>query len=888
MLKRFGENRKGRWVFVSGLIILLILMLLVLGVVFYRYTQNSLYDESVSQLKELSNQLFEKMDIQLDAQWDILDKMEELRDPETDVMTRGQIVEFLNRCEDLLAPAGEHILIRAIDAEGNYFTDGGKQGIWTGYGKLNFDMDRQCFVISNWFEDFSYMAFTQELTNPLKVDDVEITHFVVLRTMDDVRPFFHSTAFGDENMTFIIDADGLTLYEDGALEGVEFEGKNIFYAMEEQQFPHMDSFDNILAESMKNITVCTDVVINNNNNNGFYLIYDRLQEYDWGVLILVSADSVAISTAEMVTSMIRVFLIVLGLLLAAAIATFLFIYRIRRDRKIMEIREKNEAALAETNRELEKSKAVTEEALEAAKSATKAKSQFLANMSHDIRTPMNAIVGITKLMEGEIDDRDKLPYYIKKLDQTNKYMLGLINDILDMSKIESGEVSLNLEPVKLAEQVGQIESIIRSQSSERNQDLTILVHNVAHEYLIGDSVRIRQIFLNLMSNAVKYTQDGGKIRMEITELECDVPDHARLLTSVIDNGYGMKKEFLEHIFEPFTREENSVTNKIQGTGLGMAITKNLVDLMGGTISVESEVGKGSRFDVELTLAIDKDGEHNVPVKSVLLISREEQFTGNVKAAFSESETDLRIADSPEEATLLLEEKTADAILLSGYLRDEKLKSVVATLREKDKDAVLVFCCDYGRREHVRDVLTGSGVDGFISRPFFVENLIIAVENAKRDTGSAGKAARSPLGGKRFLCAEDNELNAEILEALLAMHNATCTIYPNGLEIVKAFKNVKPGEYDAILMDVQMPGMNGMEATQAIRRGENPLGRTIPIIAMTANAFSSDVQDCLDAGMDAHLAKPLDITALERTLHEIISGNISGGGHMSTVRIHDRD
>ena len=401
------------------------------------------------------------------------------------------------------------------------------------------------------------------------------------------------------------------------------------------------------------------------------------------------------------------------------------------------------------NRKLQESQRATQTALSRAESANAAKTTFLSNVSHDIRTPMNAIVGITTLMEHDKDDPQKLERYIGKVQSSSKHLLSLINDVLDMSRIESGEIELNQDTVSIVEQVQQVDGIIRQQVDERDQTLRTDIQGVTHEFVVTDGLRLRQALLNLLSNAVKYTPAGGRIDFTLAELPCESPGRASYRIVVEDTGCGMTPEFLEHIYEPFTRAENSTTNKVQGTGLGMAITKNIVDMMGGTIDIQSEPGRGSRFEVRLALPIDENADRTV-------------------------------------------------------------------------------------------------------------------------AGDAGNAAPtgSALRGKRFLCAEDNELNAEILKAILEMEGADCTIYPNGSELVKAFASISPGAYDAILMDMQMPVMDGIEAAKAIRNGENPLGRTIPIIAMTANAFAEDVRRCLDAGMDAHIAKPLDVSLLERTLKNL--------------------
>ena len=386
-----------------------------------------------------------------------------------------------------------------------------------------------------------------------------------------------------------------------------------------------------------------------------------------------------------------------------------------------------------------------EAALEVAEKASQAKTDFLSNMSHDIRTPMNAIVGLTTLMENELDQPEKLAEHLHKLETSGQLLLDIINNILDMSRIESGKTTLSVEPMHLSQQLDQLSTMIRAQASEKAQTFTVSTH-LRHENLLADPTRLNQVLMNILSNAVKYTPRGGHIRFEVDELPRN-EHYAKYRFVVQDDGIGMSEAYQKTLFDPFTREERSGTNKVQGTGLGMAITKNIVDLMGGSISVESATGKGTRFEVVLEFPIDTE---------------------------------------------------ADAVPKAQALPEEP-----------------------------EDV--------------------------------------SPLCGMNFLCAEDNAINAEILELLLESKGAHCKIYPNGQELVDAFVRVKPGEYDMILMDVQMPVMDGLEAARRIRSSENPLGRVIPILAMTANAFLEDMQKSKEAGMDEHLSKPVDIDALEQTV-----------------------
>ena len=418
--------------------------------------------------------------------------------------------------------------------------------------------------------------------------------------------------------------------------------------------------------------------------------------------------------------------------------------------------------MEESNKKLKKAKDITTEALQTAENANKAKTDFLSNMSHDIRTPMNAIIGMTSLIRHDAGNKAKVIEYADKIDISSQHLLGIINDVLDMSKIEAGKTVFKYTDFSILDFITELNTIFHSQIDEKNQTLTIIKENIRHEWVNGDQVHLMQIFSNLVSNAVKYTQEGGKIQFLVEECETKSSVYAKYRFLVSDNGMGMSADFKDTIFDAFTRAESSMTNKIQGTGLGMAITKNLVEAMGGTIDVESELGQGSCFEVLI---------------------------------------DLRIAE-----------------------------------------------------------------DRFVS----------SAEQVEKD-----EPAGNVLKGMRFLCAEDNELNAEILMELLKIEDAECTICENGKRVLEAFEQSAPGDYDMILMDVQMPVMNGYEATRAIRRSSHELAKTIPIIAMTANAFSEDIQHSLAAGMNAHVSKPVEMKVLEKTIRSIKSG---GGGTEPQVTV----
>ena len=427
-----------------------------------------------------------------------------------------------------------------------------------------------------------------------------------------------------------------------------------------------------------------------------------------------------------------------GLLIVLLLTGFVFMIM------LLHRTQESENTVVELNKKLQK-------ALEQAKTASVEKSNFLFNMSHDIRTPMNAVIGMTSLIRHDAGNKDKVIEYADKIDISSQHLLGIINDILDMSKIEAGKTVFKYDDFSILNFIQKINNLFHSQIDEKKQTLTTK-KNIRHEWVNGDQLHLMQIFNNLLSNAVKYTQEGGEIQFLVEECETNSSVYAKYRFLVRDNGIGMSADFKDKIFDAFTRAENSVTNKIQGTGLGMAITRNLVEAMGGTIDVESELGQGSCFEVLIELRIAED-------RTVALAAQEDT--------------------------------------------DEQ--------------------------------------DGNI------------------------------LQGMRFLCAEDNELNAEILTELLKTEGAECTICENGEEVLKAFEQSAPGDYDMILMDVQMPVMNGYETTKAIRRSSHELAKKIPIIAMTANAFSEDIQYSLAAGMNAHVSKPVEMRVLEKTIRSIKSG-----------------
>lgn len=536
------------------------------------------------------------------------------------------------------------------------------------------------------------------------------------------------------------------------------------------------------------------------------------------------------------------------------------------------------------------------EALQAAQIASNSKTTFLSNMSHDIRTPMNAVLGFTTLLAKDADDPVKVREYTKKITASGQHLLSLINDVLDVSKIESGKVVLTIDEFTLSDLVSSVDAIIRPMAQARGQSFHVEVSGIKHEYLMGDETRINQILINLLSNSVKYTPEGGSIWFRIIGLKQRSSQYEHIRIEVEDNGYGMTPEYLKTIFDAFTRAENSTTNKVQGTGLGMAITKNIVELMGGTIDVSSEVDKGSLFKVELEFRIPEGrADHQFWEKNgiagMLVVDGDAKTAESIQVLMKDTGIRVDTVFDAEEAVRLIREESADTLRqeLSGepggqsaeftydlILMDWNAAGMegiraAEKLREVLPDTVpLLFLASYDA-EGIEEALHMKNTE-MLAKPFFVsafKEKILDMQTGRREDAPAETVEETTLEGLRFLAAEDNEINAEILVEILSIEGAECEVAENGRMAVERFTNAEAGEFDAILMDVQMPVMNGYDATRAIRSLAREDAADIPIIAMTANAFAEDEKEALDAGMNVHLAKPIDIDLLKEVIKQCI-------------------
>ena len=742
-------NKKKYQKLLWGTGFVIIVLILTLFVMSQTYIQNLVYHERLSQMEEVTHQMFHSLEDVIDNHWDEVNvQCNYLYN--TPLETDTDLYRYLKKLSELSNYHEKQVELIAVDSAGHYYTVHGRTGLLREMNYLESAPQRISYVSNALTEDDSRMVFLEQLSTPITLQsetgEITLRYFGISQCMTQLNDYFRCDAYGNNNSVYVLDHNGFKLFNANDTELLK--GHNVYTVLSQMSYLHGSSFAKAKERLARTGSCYSNAVL---DGTEYYYALKQMENAQWTLAFLVPAKYVAVNTQKLV-SIVMIIIIVIAMVFSV-ITVFVgwFLLRQKQQQELQAEKEANlrleqyNIHLTQVNDELRQAQDIAAEALQSAERASKAKTDFLANMSHDIRTPMNAIIGITTLMKTELHEPEKLAEHLGKLESSGQLLLGIINNILDMSRIESGKTTLNVEKMNLPQQISQLDSIIRQQAGQRSQTFTVST-NLQHENVLADPNRLNQVLMNILSNAVKYTPTGGHIRFEVEELPRN-EHYARYRFVVQDNGIGMSEEFQKHIFEPFERECTSTVSKVQGTGLGMAITKSIVDLMGGTISVESATGKGTRFEVVLEFPIDTK------------------------------------ADTVQKAQALPEEE---------------------------------------------------------------------------DTAS-------PLCGMKFLCAEDNAINAEILQMLLETRGASCTICSNGQEIVDAFASVKPGDYDMILMDVQMPVMDGLEATRRIRNGENPLGRTIPILAMTANAFLEDMQKSREAGMDEHLSKPVDISALEQTV-----------------------
>ena len=740
MKKYFLKAKEYRQYLVHGIFILSLITLLVLGGFYLRsFFMKQAEQERSSQLEEMSSQLRVNLHYNLETHWNLVASIKDYVNAQS-FSSKEQAQQGIKEAEGIFHTELYGCRIMLLDAMGRGYTTDGEVGIWDDLKYLADGAVKHTFVTDTSNVKGTYLAFSHKLQS--RSDSkrgLRFTHMVLLKEISTIRKYYTTESYGGHAATYIINRNGTLAYYDADIEDI-LGVRNVFKALREGTYSGSKDFAT-MRQQLNNYGIATASVLLKDNE--YYYCLAKMAEYDMTIMLLVPAEYVAVSTMTMLQSALRIQVVFTVLLLGLVLLALISIVRAERSSKMIKIEK-------ETNQKLNKLRVAAEDALKVAESASKAKSTFLSNMSHDIRTPMNAIIGFATLALDDIRDGKKVEDYLSKILSSSKHLLGLINDILDMSRIESGKVVLEEQETDLVTTLQELQSIMEGQAKERKLKLHVDYSNLRDRHVYCDKTRLNQVMFNLLANAVKFTSEGGSIWLTMSQLEptYEVEDRAIYEIRVKDTGIGIGKEFIKHIFEPFERERTSTVSKIQGTGLGMAITKNIVDMMGGTIEVESQKGVGTEFIIRLELRLQAEAR-------------------------------------------------------------------------------------------------------------------VANEDGTKQHGHAEGVAE--FAGKRLLLAEDNELNREIACMLLSKYGFVIDTAENGQEAVDLVAASAPDHYDLVLMDIQMPDMDGHEATRRIRNLEDKELAKVPVVAMTANAFDEDRKAAKECGMNGFISKPINMQEVVQAL-----------------------
>ena len=713
------------------------------------------------------------------------------------------------------------------------------------------------FTISrqiNYVAEHPYKAMSE--INKIRARVLEMNTYLPIfiseneNNLDGIRSVLRTSCQENEKSLKILDEIYLGNKEDlselnGALDELK---KALIQSVENSENSNMDrqAVQKYFDKEIEPIRVKTDIAIQK-----------VIDSADRRVLIIQE------STDEKAEAAIF-YAVVIGLLM---IVIVIYAYKLRNEYLI--------------NDELKRQQKILQDALLVAQKANDAKRDFLSRMSHEIRTPMNAIIGMSAVAFNYLDDKKRTADCLSKITFSSKHLLMLLNDVLDMSKIENGKLNIRQELFDLKNLVTSLADINYGIATAKGLAFEIVISGFKDELLLGDSMRVNQILLNLLSNAIKFTPKGGSVRLEIRMLR-SASDKIWLRFIVKDSGIGMKKEFLEHLYEPFEQADNGIARKYGGTGLGMAITKNLVAIMDGTIEVESQEGAGTTFMVDLPFGVskvDKKTAAEMEEMRVLVVDDDNDTCEHAAVLLKGMGVNVDWALNGFEAI----EKVRSACEDDGRCYDvcfidwcmpelDGIETARRMRRYVGPDVLIIIISAYDW-SGIEEQAKAAGVNAFIAKPFFASNLYntLLTVSRKPELGfsAVGNKETYDFGGKKVLLVEDNELNMEIASELLKFVNLQVEHAENGKVAVDIFRNSKEKEYALIFMDIQMPLMNGYDAARCIRSSEHPAAGTIPIIAMTANAFNDDVQAAFDAGMNGHLAKPIDVEVLYKTIARYI-------------------
>ena len=603
---------------ILGCIVTILVMLGLFVFLNQSYIQKFIYEERLNQMDEITHQMFLNLEDVMGTKWNYVQVQCNLIES-ADIQTVDDMSRYMKTITDLYEFEDSRITLLAVDDSGKYYTEEGNQGIVRDAYHFENSPEKISYVSNFMTTNDSRMVFLQKLEHPIRLQGGQIINYYGLyQDMQELNEYFGCDAYDKNNSVYILDDNGFKQFNTNKVELIK--GHNVFSVLKKMEYLHDSSFDKTEKElNGKGVSYSNAIL----DGTEYFYVLKRMDSSAWTLIFLVPAKYVATNTVRLV-NLIMCFIILFAVVAAVCVITAIVTVLRKKQSEAIEVERENNAKLETINTELTQAKQAAEQAFEVASYASQSKSDFLANMSHDIRTPMNAITGITSLLEHDAGNEEKVREYAKKIDVSARHLLGIINDVLDMSKIEAGKTVFKYSDFSIVDFIQELDTIFHSQIYEKQQTFTITKENIRHEWVNGDRVHLMQIFSNLLSNAIKYTQEGGRIQLLAEECESNSSVYAKYRFLVSDNGMGMSADFQNTIFDAFTRAENSMTNKIQGTGLGMAITRNLVEAMGGTIDVDSELGQGSCFEVLLDLKIAED-------RTVALVTQEEtdEQDGNI-------------------------------------------------------------------------------------------------------------------------------------------------------------------------------------------------------------------------------------------------------------------
>ncbi|MCM1040294.1 MAG: response regulator [Ruminococcus sp.] len=859
--ENLGKGRRIGDVAVSALVFLLIICSTVF---YYYYIQQQLFQERSSHLTEITQKVADQIDT-------ITETAKENVAMATAYMYNSDITDT----EELSAVLKElsetafnkDSVIIAFDKDVNYYT-AARTGKWTGQHNPEGSWEMESGVTTLPYDTINtYLFCVQRLPEPYEIGDtgITLTFVAVAVNMEHVQEMINVSGFGENCMTYLVRPDNKRIYQHTF--GKHFiETDDIMETLSGCRYIRggtaQDLQDALQGQSVR----CMEFVYPDGTN--YFVSTAGLTKNS--LLLFVPTKVLSANMGSYFAITIGYFLVIA--LVMAGLFGFIFRSTVKRNADRQIISQQQEA-----NRKLEEYNEMLRAAKEGAERANRAKSEFLSNMSHDIRTPMNAIIGFTTIANSNINNHEKVQDCLNKIASSSNHLLSLINDILDMSKIESGKIQLQEQECSLSVVMHNLVNMIQSQMNAKNLAFFVETGSIEHEDIIVDSLRLNQVLINILGNAVKYTNAGGSVTLLIRELASEDPTVGNYEISVKDTGIGMSKEYLPHVFEVFSREYNSTVSKIQGTGLGLAITKNIVEMMGGTIRVESELGKGTEFFISLPLKLADKTTFEPRIEKLLgykamVVDDDFEICNSVSKMLEKIGMEPEWTLSGREAVLKAESGIESGRPYYTYIIDWQIPDIngIEVARRIRKipgnEAPIYILTAYDYTE-IEDEARQAGINGFIQKPLFLSTLrnmlLQTLDGGKEETPSEEKTQQ--LAGIRLLMAEDVELNAEIMVEILGSEGIELDVAANGQEAVDMLKNSEPGYYFAVLMDVQMPVMNGYEAARAIRALEDISKAEIPVIAMTANAFEEDKAEAFAAGMDAHVAKPVEIAALMETL-----------------------